>query len=374
MRTTEPEEGPCAGCLSVGVDRGRHGMRMKAAVYYGPRDIRVEEVPEPTPGSTEAKIAIAAAGICGSDMHPYRGASHELVDRMRGRILGHEVSGTVVEVGRDVTEVKIGDRVSVEPLVGCGYCRFCRSGRYHLCRELQHIGGARPGGFAEYTIAPQSKLYKLPDSVSFSEGALLDCLAVGVHAVHRVPPDVRHTVAIVGAGTIGLSILEVVRVMGATTVVVDTLSAPLEMAKDLGADHVICSSEADPAEALSVLTGGRKADVVYEAVGGSGGTFATSLDLVGRGGTVGVVGSFQRPLELPPWESLIREITVRFIWSYANWGADPEFQIALDLLSRGRLDASALITHRVPLERICDGFEVMDRKHETGAMKVLVIP
>ncbi|GAG81544.1 unnamed protein product, partial [marine sediment metagenome] len=157
---------------------------MKEAVLYGVKEFKIIETSKPTIGPDDVFIKVKACGICGSDMHSYRrGASS--IKTPQKLVLGHEFSGEVTEVGSEVTEVQVGDRVGVEPLVGCGQCYFCRCGDYHLCDKLEHLGGQRKGGFAEYALIPQDKVYKLPENISFEEAALLD--APGETAIEIEP-------------------------------------------------------------------------------------------------------------------------------------------------------------------------------------------
>jgi threonine dehydrogenase-like Zn-dependent dehydrogenase len=346
---------------------------VKAARYYGPRDIRVEEIDEPAIDSGEVGIRVAAAGICGSDMHWFTehisGSSLEV-----GTVLGHELSGTVIEVGEGVSKFKLNDRVVIEPLIGCQECRFCRTGKYHLCPDLAHIGGKYSGGFAEFSKAPHEKVRKLPPSVSLEEASIVDCLAVGVHAINRVPPKTGDTVAILGAGTIGLSVMQVARACGARTIVIDLLQSSLELARKAGASEIIDASTVDVEEAIKAHTSGAGADIVYEAVGGRASTIEQAIRIVSRGGRIGVIGSFTGVTSFNFFDLLVKEVDLVPIWSYSTCGFRSEFDVALDLLSRGLVCANVLITHRVSLDNINQGFELMERKCESGAGKVLVIP
>lgn len=169
--------------------------KMKAAVFYGAGDIRIEERSLPRIGPGELLVKIKAAGICGSDLHGYRSAPRN----SEGHMFGHEYSGEVVEIAKDVENLAIGDRVGLEPLVGCGKCGYCLSGNYHLCLDLWHIPG-----FAEYQKFPQGKAFTLPDQVSYEEASTLDCIAVAVHAARLSGLKGGEIIAVLGAGTIGL--------------------------------------------------------------------------------------------------------------------------------------------------------------------------
>ena len=350
---------------------------MKAALFYGGKDVRVEEAPDPAPGPSEVLVRVRAAGICGSDLHGYRAGTSS--PDPSPRVRGHELAGEVVALGPDVASLQVGQRVSVEPLVGCGHCKYCLSGAYHLCSKLEHIGGQRSGGFAELTVAPEDKVYPLPESVSLEVGSLLDVYAVAVHALTQVPVRPGDHVAVIGTGAIGLSIAQMANLSGAEVAVLGRRDEPLRVAAEIaGAVGINVSSE-DPVQAVRAWSGdattaGRGADRVYEAVGGMADTLSLALQLAAPRGTVGVVGSFSLPQTLDTGAALRRELTLAWIWSYAWHEERPEFQIALDLLASGRLQAEPLITHRFPLERIREAFDVADRKAEFGSIKVLVLP
>lgn len=346
---------------------------MKAARFYGPRDIRVEEIDKPIVDPGEVGIKVAAAGICGSDMHRFLEHVPSPGSGV-GAVMGHELSGTVDEVGPGVTEFKPGDRVVVEPLIGCGQCTFCRTGQYHLCPDLAHIGGKHLGGFAEFSKAPQDKVRKVPAGISLEEACILDCLAVGVHAINRVPPKTGDTVAILGAGTIGLAVMQVAKACGARTIVVCRSESSRNRALRAGAEHAVNTSDADVDEAIKDYAYGTGVDIVYEAVGGRASTIEQAIGIVSRGGRIGVVGCFRGAVPIDLFTLMKKEVDLIPVWSYSTFGFLREFDIALDLLSRGLINAEVLITHKVSLDNINEGFRLMESKPESGAGKVLVIP
>jgi threonine dehydrogenase-like Zn-dependent dehydrogenase len=352
---------------------------MKAAMFYGGRDIRVESVPDPVPGPGEVLVRVRAAGVCGSDLHGYRAGAVDSASRPAPRMAGHELAGEVAALGAGVSGLQVGQRVGVEPrhLVGCGHCRWCRRGDYQLCPDLGRVAGEREysTGFAEYSLELAEKCYPLPGGLSTEEAAILDVYAVAVHAVHRVPVGPTDRVVVLGSGAIGLATGQVCRALGARQViVVGRRQAPLDVARELGCDETIDASHTDPAEAVHELTDGQGADVVYEAVGGRATTFAQAIACAGRGGRVGIIGSFQEPQTLDPRACMRRELELRWVWSYGLWNGLPEYAIALEMLSSGRIAAGALITHRYPLERIGEAFAAASDKAASGAIKVLVLP
>jgi len=346
---------------------------MKAGVFYGPQNIKVEEVEKPEVSAGYVIIRVKAAGICGSDLHFYKGAT--LLKISPGTVLGHELSGEVVAVGDGVTKVKVGDRVGVEPLIGCGKCSFCGIGEYHLCKELKHIGFAFKGGFAEYAKAPQEKVFKLTENISYEQATLLDSYAVSVHAIHKVRVEVNDVVAIIGGGTLGLTTVQVVKAAGVKKVlVIGRRDEGLRIAKDAGADIIINASKIDVLNEVKKLTGGLGADVVFECVGGNAPTMAQAVQIAKPGGTIGIIGVFTKNPTFDFWSAHSKELSLVFVWSYANWGIKPEFEIALELLAAGKFNAEPLITHKFPLNKINDGFLTLSNKKESNALKVVVIP
>jgi (R,R)-butanediol dehydrogenase/meso-butanediol dehydrogenase/diacetyl reductase len=344
---------------------------MKAGVFYGKEDIRVEEVKDLQAEKGTVIVKVKAAGICGSDLHFYRG----VVDLPKGTVLCHELSGEIVEVGEGVSSFKVGDRVGIEPLIGCGECRFCKVGEYHLCAQLKHIGIFYSGGFAEFSRVPEDKLYKLPENVSFEVASLLDCYAVSVHAINKVRVEVDDVVVILGGGPLGLTTAQVVKAAGVNEVVlVDLIDGVLEVAKKAGIGCTINATKEDVVKKVKELSGGLGADVVFEAVGGDAPTLNQAIQLARPGGTVGIIGARMEASNLDVWTAFIKELNIQFVWSYAMWGFKREFDIALNLLASGKINAAPLITHKVSLDEINKGFRLANNKKESNAVKVLVIP
>jgi L-iditol 2-dehydrogenase len=347
---------------------------MKVAVTYGPGEIGLEEVEQPAPGAREVVLRVRAAGICGSDLHFHRRPAGERPAGGSRRLGGHEFSGVVTAVGDEVTHVRPGDRVGVEPLLGCGRCRFCGAGDYHLCLDLRHLSG----GFGEFALAPAEKVYPLPDSVSDEAAAILDCLAVGVHAVQRAHArpnaGLAETAVVLGDAAIGLFTMQAARVDGARVGVAGHHEHSLAIARELGAAFTLNSNETDVAAAVRDLTGGIGADVVYESVGGTATTLVEAAQMVRPGGTIVVIGCFTDP-PAPDWRRLMRhEVNVLFAWSYACWNGVPEFRIAIDMLASGQARAEPIVTHRFPLAEVPQAFQAALRKGDSGATKVLVTP
>jgi len=349
---------------------------MRAAVRTARGDFEVKEVPMPEVTRPDYVLArVRAAGVCGSDLHSWKVPRPEIV----GRITGHELAGDVVEVGDDVENVRPGDRVGIESVVSCGKCYWCRVGQYHLCPRLTEIRTRTfASAFGEYVAGPAVKLYPLPDHVSYAESAIMDVYGTSVHAVNRTGIRMDQTVVIIGAGPIGLSLLDLVNVAGAKGIITDILDFPLEFAeKTIGAYETINTAREDPVERVMELTDGRGADVVVECVGGKAvtTTLPQAVSLVRRKGKIGLVGAM-RP-GLPPlaidWPKIHwGEVDIVPVSGFYFWGNDPEFQVVSDLLADGKLHAKEMITHRFPLEKINEAFETAANKKETKAIKVVL--
>ena len=335
---------------------------MQAATFYGPRDFRIEDAPDPTPAAGEAVVRVRSAGICGGDLHEYR-ADVQLYPTPYPRpAQGHELAGTVVAVGAGVARVALGDRVAVQPMISCHACEACREGRPSLCTRLEHIGVARPGGFAELCLAPAENLFTLPPDVSDDEGALVDCTAVAVHALARVPVPPGARVAVLGAGAIGLAVARLAKLAGGHVTVVATRPGPLEVALAFGADEVV-----DLGAGESAPTG---AEVVFETAGGPT-LLERALAVAASGATIGLVGESFDAQPLQPAFALPRELTLAFAWSHDGRA---EYERALELAARGDVKLASAVTHHYPLSDLEAAFATASDRGRTGAIKVIVTP
>ncbi len=341
---------------------------MKAAQFYGGKDIRVETVPDPTPEAGQVLVKVEAAGICGSDLHGY----HRQPDKpLSPRIGGHELAGQIVDIGEDVTEHKVGERVAIEPIVPCNTCPECLNGYYNICSNLRHRGG----GFAEYTVAPTSNAYSIPDSVSVEGGALAEVYAVAVHAVNRAMVSPGDHVAIIGSGPVGLTIAQVADIAGATSIaVLGKPDVPIQIAHKAVGAVPINVDKTDTVAAIMDWSNGRGADVVFEAVGGKANTLEQATQIAAKRGRVCMVGGHGAPLTFSERFARSRELTIIWSFCYGRRGGKTEFQIAIDLLAAGKLDPSPLVTHRFNLDKITQAFAVAAGRDEHGSVKVLVMP
>ncbi|MBV9355406.1 MAG: zinc-binding dehydrogenase, partial [Chloroflexi bacterium] len=310
------------------------------------------------------------------DLRIYRGERAEASYPMRA---GHELSGEIVALGDNVATLAVGQRVGIEPLhlLGCGHCRPCLQGQYHICPErgLRNATVVHSSGFSELDLAPLASVYPLPRGVSFEEVALLDVYAVAVNGVHRVPVTPVDTVAVIGTGAVGLAQGQVARALGARRViVVGRRAPPLALARACGAaDATIDTSAVDPRQALLEETAGAGAEVVFETSGDAS-AVQLACELAAFGGRIGVTSLFAAPLSIDSGVAMRRELELTWVNSYSTWNGVREYAIALDLLTSGRVQATPLVTHRLPLDQVADGFRLANDKAGSGATKVMVTP
>lgn len=294
--------------------------RMKAAVMTQVGKIEMQEREIPTPKDNEVLVKVEYVGVCGSDVHYYEHGRIGNFVVEKPIVLGHECAGTVKEVGKAVTNLKVGDRVALEPGVPCGKCEFCMTGRYNLCPDVVFM--ATPpydGAFVEYVAHPANMAFLLPDNMNTMEGALVEPLAVGFHAAQQSGASVGQTAAVLGAGCIGLVTMMSLHSMGVKTVyVVDVIEKRLEKATELGATAVFNSIEQDACKEIMELTGGKGVDLVFETAGNAITTQMTSY-LVKKGGTVTLVGMSPNPeINYNFGNILDKEATIKSVFRYRN--------------------------------------------------------
>jgi (R,R)-butanediol dehydrogenase/meso-butanediol dehydrogenase/diacetyl reductase len=338
---------------------------MRAGVFRGVRQVPIEDVPDPSPGPRDIVLEVKACGICGSDLHTYLAAQLA----QEGQIMGHEFSGEVVHVGSEVDGIALGDRVTGPPIQPCGACGACRAGRRHLCETWtsRSIAYGLPGGFAERMRIPDATLegnvHKLPDALTFEDGALVEPLAVAVHAVGRADPRPGDVAVVLGLGTIGLQVAQVLLARGLTQVIGADLSAlRRSVAQELGVTAV---SGDGLGPAVARAAGGRPVDVVFEATGAPG-LVQGALEIVRPAGTVVLIALYEQPAQISPTLAVQKELTVR---GSAIFTAE-EFREAIDLLAAGHVRAQPLITHRLALEDLGEAFKAQLDKD--AAIKVMI--
>ena len=332
--------------------------RMKAAVLYKPMDMRIEEIEIPKISSNEVLIKMKRVGICGSDVHFYlhgRIASFIVKNPL---ILGHECSGEIVEIGHDVSNLKPGQKVVIEPGFVCGKCFYCRLGRYNLCKDVKFYG-APPfhGAFAEYVTAPEQNVYPIPENMSYEEGAMIEPLAVGMMAAKMGKVSVNDAVAVLGAGPIGQMILQAAKVHGAPEIyVTDVIGYRLEYARKYGASEVINAATEDVINRIKDLTGDEGADVVIDASGAPS-AIRQAVEIVRPGGRIVLVGYPSSDVPLPIAELISKELTLQGIHRYAN-----VYPAAIKAVSSGKAIVKPYVTHVFSFERILEGFETHIKK------------
>src|SRR5919198_1936211 len=340
---------------------------MRAGVFRGVRQVPIEDVPDPEPGPRDIVLDVKACGICGSDLHTYA----EGLLASPGQVMGHEFAGEVAAVGAAVAGIAVGDRVTALPIQPCGACRRCREGSRHLCEVWteRSIGYGLPGGFAERLRIPDAVLddnvHRLPDALTFEDGALVEPLAVGLHAVGRADLSGVEVAVVLGLGTIGLQVAQVLRARGVPHVIGADLS-PLRrsVAAQLGVTAV---AGGDLGAAVAEATGGREVDVVFEATGAPG-LVQGAMELVRAGGTVVVIALYEHRADIEPTLMVQKELTVRGSAIYTP----AEFHEAIELLATGRAQSRPLITQRHGLEELGEAFEAQLDKD--AAIKVMVSP
>lgn len=350
-------------------------MRMKAALKTSDGRFEVVETDRPEIPHPDWVLArVRVAGICGTDLRHWQKAEPAL----EHHIMGHELAGEVVEVGPAVTNVAPGDRVVIESVMGDGECEWCRVQRYNLCPNLYEVRTTCVSrAYGQFVVGPAKKFYKLPDHVSFEEAALVDTFSVCLHAHHLSGMTINARVAVIGAGPIGLGQLMLAKANGADVLISDVVDSALDVARDLGADVVVNAAREDAVAAAKAFTGGRGVDIAFECSGGE--TMPVTLPqataMARRGGKVVIVGGFDAGVtEIGlEWQRIqMSEIQLIPSASFAFWGLDAEQGTALELLSKGVLDAKRLITHRFELDRINEAFELADAKERTGAVFVAI--
>ena len=338
---------------------------MRALVYENPYEMPLREIEPPVAGPDDVIVTVQAAGVCGSDVHGFTGRTGR---RMPGIVMGHEFTGVVSDTGRNVAEYAPGDRVVVQPLTTCGTCEMCRAGQPNVCVSRTMIGMHTHGAYAEAVRVPVRQLYRLPDNVSWETGAMVEPLAVALHAVNRTPFNLMDTVVIVGAGTIGLLTLLAARIKGAGRVIVTDLSPHrLELAQSLGADVVVNIAQQDALAAVNEVTNGKGADAAIEAVGMSA-TVQQALAVIRIGGHITWIGNSAPEVTLNMQQVVTREITI-----HGTYGFNQEFGLAIEALRLGRIDVSPLIERVAPLEH---GPELVHdlAKGRLDAAKVILKP
>lgn len=348
---------------------------MKAWVLHDVNDIRFEEINEPQPTADEVIVSVKAAGICGSDIpRVYKTGAH-----VHPLIPGHEFSGQVVKTGDNVAGAWIGKRVGIFPLIPCGRCPACRKQQYEMCRDYSYLGSRRDGGFVEYVAVPEWNLIELPEKVSYEEAAMLEPMAVAVHAMRRVNPNPKDTVVICGLGTIGMLLLMFLLDAGVENVfVVGNKEFQRNTVLKMGLDgNNYCDSKnRSVSEWLHERTHGLGADVFFECVGKNE-TVSQAVNLTAPGGRICLVGNPYSDMLLEKsvyWKILRNQLVVTGTWnsSYTH-AAEDDWHYVLDRLEQKRISPKDLISHELKLDDAEKGFLTMSEKRE-DYIKIMIEP
>jgi threonine dehydrogenase-like Zn-dependent dehydrogenase len=370
---------------------------MKAAVFYGARDFRIENIEPIKREETDILVRVKACGICGSDVHTFKRG----IFARPGFIMGHEFSGEVAEVGKKVKDIKIGDRVVALvapthvapqgcgqcfwclrgqpqwcPNVGhkpCGECDYCKSGRFWMCDSMQRhmlIGYGRNGAYAEYVFVPDAVLdenvFRIPDTMSWEEAALIEPLWGGYRWVMMANPKPHETAVVTGLGAIGLCVMLVLKQMVSKVIVSEVSQKRLKLAKELGADVVIDATKEDPLQKVIEITGtgrsfsgkgGGCADIVMECSGAPV-ALQQAIEMTRTGGRIVLVGVFEQEAPLNINHIIHKQLTLISSYSKGQKPIGEEIKAAIDLIARGKVNVKPLISHQFPLDKIMEAFEV----------------
>jgi len=343
---------------------------MRALLLSEYSKLDVVDLPQPVAGPGEVVVQVAACGICGSDVHGYDGSSGRRIPPL---VMGHEAAGVIAEVGDGVSRFAVGDRVTFDSTVYCGACDYCLRGEINLCDNRQVVGVSTPdfrraGAFAEFVTVPERIVYRLPDAMSFAEAAMLEAVAVAIHAVAVSDLKGGETALVIGAGMIGLLTLQAARAAGCSRLLVaDVDASRLKLAKEAGADATILASGSEMVDEVLRLTGGRGVDIALEAVGRDE-TVSAAVDAVRKGGTVTLIGNITPQVTLPLQKVVSRQI--RLQGSCASAGEYPE---AIELVSSGKIQVTPLITAIAPLSEGAQWFERLHSR-EPNLMKIVIDP
>ncbi len=340
---------------------------MRGVVIHAPKDLRVEEAPDQSIGPHDVRVRIEMGGICGSDLHYFNHGGTGFIRIREPMVLGHEVAGTIAEVGGAVSRVAVGARVSVNPSRHCGHCRYCNEGLHNHCQDMRFIGSAMrfphvQGGFRESLVVDESQAIAIADTLTMAEASMAEPLAVGLHAVHRAGSLVGKRVLVIGCGPIGSLVIMAARHAGAEEIIATDVQAfALDMARKCGTDIAINVAE-EPNGLADLVKRSGPLDVIFEASGNAA-ALRAALELLRSRGLALQLG-LGGELPLPTNILVTREIELRGTFRFTS-----EFALAVDLMNRGRIDVKPLMTATVPFTDARAGFELAgDRSRSTKVL------
>ena len=370
----------------------QNGDFLKAMTLIGPRMFREVDISLPTLRSDDVLVKTKIVGICGSDLLTYTGSwikgyywgvimkiisraralvtsyPDRLGDRSWFEILGHEFSGTIEDLGKNVSDFEYGERIAVTPNISCHNCEACRAGYENLCIRDMEIGSSGiQGALAEYVKVPAENIVVIPPTLSHEAAAMADCVAVALHAVKLAEVKGDHKITILGAGIIGLLILQVLNTLGLRKIAITDLNDyNLDVAKRLGAEYTFNASQGNVCEEVKRALG--PIDRVFECVGGKAPTVNQALDLVGCHGRTIVIGNFITPQKIEMLRFRKKESILLGCSRYMK----SEFREALKMLIESKINTDLIITHKFPIHRIREAFETALNKHRTKSIKVQI--
>jgi threonine dehydrogenase-like Zn-dependent dehydrogenase len=345
---------------------------MKAAILYDDVKIKPGDAPDPRIGPDEVLVASGFAGICGTDLHVYRG---EFKGRVQyPAILGHEFGGTIQEVGAQVRDYRVDDRVVVDPILSCHRCEACLTGHINACRTLKLLGIDLDGGFGQYVAVPTDRLIRLPDEIPMAYAPMVELYAIGHHVLNRGMVQPGETVAILGAGKVGLSVLDVLchSAGPALTISTDVFASRLEVARKLGAEYTIDVTQEDPVARVLDITHGEGVDCVIETIGhyhtfeGQDAPLEQAVQMIRNGGRIVTVGLGEQRSDIYFKAFVLKEAVL--IGSRVTMG---EFPRAIRLMSKGLLHPELLITHQMAMRDVPAAFDKVDRE-EPETLKIVL--
>jgi len=343
---------------------------MKALVLKEYGRFSYEDVDMPKPGKDDVLIRVKACAICGSDVHGMDGSTGRRIPPI---VMGHETSGVIESVGENVTKFKPGDRVTVDSTIYCGECGYCLRGEFNLCDNRKVLGVSCSdyrlnGAFAEYIAVPQRIVYRLPDNVSFEQATVIEPLAIALHAVKRSGASLNNTAVVVGAGMIGLLIIQLLKTAGCSRIIaVDKAREKLVMAEKFGADVCLLSDTVNLYEKILAATSDKGADIAFEVVGIEE-TLLVALNSLRKGGSITLVGNLKQMVSFPLQAAVTRQISL-----FGSCASAGEYPDCLELISSGKVDIDSFISAVAPLSEGAGWFKRLYEK-EPGLMKVILKP
>lgn len=336
---------------------------MKAVRIPEANKIEIIDISEPElEQTTDVKVKIKRVGICGSDMHIYHGTNPLAT---YPRIVGHEVTGEVISIGTDVKNIAVGDHVVIEPITYCGNCYACNRGRQNVCKEVSVFGVHEDGGMREVVVLPVKQLHKVNKDIDWDEAVMAEPYTIGAQATWRGNVEEGQTVLIQGAGPIGITVLKMAKLRGATVIMSDITNERLAFAKENGADYTINPSEVDIIAAIHEITNDEGANVVIDAVGSTQ-TFELSVEVASAAGNVVLLGFNATPSAIAQMLITKKELTITGSRLQTN-----QFEKVVQLINEGKLMHSGLITHKFPLSDVKKAFQFVEENPEVVRKAVI---